>query len=70
MNFKGVEEILLSWQAIIVYEVLILGILVFFNIKFSLKRKREKRERLMAMEQQQQQALDAALTNERRRENR
>ncbi len=69
MSLRTVGEILLSWEAIIVYEILILGVLVFFDVKFLLKRKREKQEELMNMEQQQRQALDVALTNERRRQN-
>lgn len=69
MSLKSIGTMLLSWEAIIVYEILIFGLLVFFNVKFSLKRKREKQEKLLDMEQQQRQALDAALTNERRRQN-
>ena len=69
MSLRTVGEILLSWEAIIVYEILILGVLVFFDVKFLLKRKKEKQEELMNMEQQQRQALDVALTNERRRQN-
>lgn len=67
MDAASIQEILLSKPAVALYESVILAILIVFNIIFSKKWRRMKKQQEELLVQKERQVLNHALTNQKRR---
>ncbi|KAI4451777.1 hypothetical protein C823_006337 [Eubacterium plexicaudatum ASF492] len=67
MNIEDIAQLLLSQQAIFIYEIIILAVLVISIILLSKKRKLRKQIQISAQQRQVKRSLDDSLANQRRR---
>lgn len=67
INMEDIAQLLLSQQAILIYEIIIFVALTASIILLSKKRKLRKRIQMSAQERQVKKSLDDSLVNQRRR---
>lgn len=67
MNIEEIAQLLLSQQAVFIYEIIILIALVVTIILLSKKRKLRKQIQTSAQQRQVKRSLDDSLVNQRRR---
>lgn len=64
---EQILQILLSLPAILMYEVLVMAVLLFWIIRLTKQRKQQKQQKIVMQEQQKWQTFEASLRNEKRR---
>lgn len=64
---ESIVKVLLSQWAIIVYEIIVLAVLIFFIVWFMRQRRQQKKQKMEKLEQNKWQSFDASLRNEKRR---
>lgn len=67
MNGEDIVQLLLSQQAVFIYEIVIFAVLVISIVLLSRKRKLRKQIQMSAQERQVKRSLDDSLVNQRRR---
>lgn len=67
MNVEDIAQLLLSQQAIFIYEIILLVVLVTVIVMLSRKRKLRKQIQTSAQQRQVKRSLDDSLVNQRRR---
>jgi len=67
MNIEDITQLLLSQQAIFIYEIIIFAVLVTAIILLSRKRKLRRQIQASAQQRQVKRSLDDSLANQRRR---
>ena len=67
MNAEEFQNMFLSQQAILIYEIILFSVLSVLTVILAKKRKDRKKEREIRQGQQERKALDAALGNQRKR---
>lgn len=67
MGTSEMQNMFASQQAVLIYEIIILAVLLIVIVLLSKKRKARKMQREIQRGKQEKQALDAALTNQNRR---
>lgn len=63
---EQIVQILLSQPAILIYEVLVMAVLLFWVIRLTKQRKQRKKENVAMQEQQKWQTFENSLRNEKR----
>ena len=64
---EQIVQTLLSKPAILIYEVLVMAVLLFWVIRLTKQRKQRKKENATMQEQQKWQSFENSLRNEKRR---
>ena len=64
---KQIIQILSSQPAILMYEVFVMAVLLFWVIRLTKQRKQQKQQKIVMQEQQKWQTFEASLRNEKRR---
>lgn len=67
MELEEMTQLLLSQQAVFIYEIVILAVLVTVIVLLSRKRKLRKQIQTSARQRQVKRSLDDSLANQRRR---
>lgn len=67
MNIEDITQLLLSQQAILIYEIILFVVFVTAIVLLSRKRKLRKQIRTSAQQRQVKRSLDDSLANQRRR---
>lgn len=67
MDIEQVVQILLSQQAVLIYEAVIFAVLIIAIVLLSKKRKLRKQIQVSAQQRQVKRSLDDSLINQRRR---
>ncbi len=67
MNTDEIVQVLLSEQAILAYELLLIAAFTIWIIVLSKKRKQRRQIQMTAQERQAKKSLDDSLSNQRRR---
>ncbi len=67
MNVEEITQLLLSQQAVLIYEALIFAVLVTAIVLLSKKRRLRKQIQASSQERQVKRSLDDSLVNQRRR---
>lgn len=67
MNMEDIAQLLLSQQAVLIYEIVLLAVFVTAIVLLSKKRKLRRQIQMTAQERQVKKSLDDSLANQRRR---
>lgn len=67
MNIEDITQLLLSQQAILIYEIILFVVFVTAIVLLSRKRKLRKQIQTSAQQRQVKRSLDDSLANQRRR---